>query len=98
MEYMRIDHLKTIQSKVFIYVNGEKTVETKLITYYQQSSEKNLVAIDPNLHFDLLYNDLCKKSSEADLKLLHDFIDQFLLQQLNCSSSSSEKDSYNYRF
>ena len=94
MEYMRIDHLNTIKSKVVIYINSEQSCETKLITYHQQTAEKQLVAIDPNYHFDLIYNELYKQSSEADLKLLNSFIEQFLHEKINSSSSAKEKEQY----
>ena len=79
LEYMRIKNLSSIHSKKLLFIDSETCAGNNIISFYQQTIDSKLAAIDPNLHFDLHYNHLRENIGTNELIILHNFIERQLI-------------------
>ena len=52
LEYMRIKNLSSTHSKKLLFIDSETCEGNNIISFYRQTSDSKLCAIDPSLHFD----------------------------------------------
>ena len=92
LEYMRIKNLSSIQSKKNLFIDSETCNGKNIISYYQQTIDSKLIAIDPNLHFDLNYKYVRENIRSNELVIFHDFIERQLTLNARLKIDTDEKE------
>ena len=79
------------KQKLRIYVDSSNQDHDRPLSYFKQDKRKQLIPIDPYLHFDLTYFSLRNSLPKDDLNLLHLYIKQHLEKIIGSSDSPEDK-------